>query len=78
MSSSVIKTGRVPMPDLKKEKPQGGHAMNIIGYDDEKQIFICANSWGVGWGDKGFCYMPYAYILNTSLASDLCFIRMET
>jgi C1A family cysteine protease len=78
MSSSVAKTGRVSMPDLKKEQTQGGHAMNIIGYNDEKQIFICANSWGVGWGDNGFCYMPYAYILNTSLASDLCFIRMET
>jgi hypothetical protein len=74
---SVTKNGLVPMPDLKKERMQGGHAMNIIGYDDEKKLFICANSWGIGWGDKGFCYIPYAYILNTSLASDLCFIRIE-
>jgi C1A family cysteine protease len=78
MTESVAKTGLVPMPDLKTERLQGGHAMNIIGYDDEKQLFICANSWGVVWGDKGFCYMPYEYILNTSLARDLCFIRMET
>lgn len=78
MSEIVAKTGRVPLPDLKKERMQGGHAMNIIGYDDEKQLFICANSWGVGWGDKGFCYMPYMYILNTSLASDLCFLRLLT
>jgi C1A family cysteine protease len=78
MSESVAKTGRVPMPDLKKEKLQGGHCMNLIGYDDTKKIFICANSWGVEWGDKGFCYMPYTYILNTSLASDLCFLRLLT
>ena len=78
MTQNVAKTGIVPMPDLKKEKLQGGHCMNIIGYDDTKQLFICANSWGKNWGNAGFCYMPYMYILNTSLASDLCFLRMET
>jgi len=78
MSESVAKTGLIHMPDLKKERMQGGHAMNIIGYDDDKKLFICANSWGVGWGDKGFCYIPYMYILNTSLASDLCFLSRET
>jgi len=78
MTQNVAKTGIVPMPDLKKEKLQGGHCMNIIGYDDSKQLFICANSWGKNWGNAGFCYMPYMYILNTSLASDLCFLRMET
>jgi C1A family cysteine protease len=77
MSSNVAKTGLVPMPDLKKERMQGGHAMNIIGYDDDKQLFICANSWGVEWGDKGFCYIPYMYILNTNLASDLCFLTIS-
>lgn len=73
---NVTKNGLVPMPDLKTERMQGGHAMNIIGYNDDNQMFICANSWGIEWGDKGFCYMPYMYILNTSLASDLCFLRM--
>lgn len=77
MTSSVAKTGLVPMPDLKKEKLQGGHCMNIIGYDDDKQMFICANSWGVGWGNKGFCNIPYMYILNTSLAGDLCFLKIN-
>lgn len=74
MTQNVAKTGLVPMPDLKKEKLQGGHCMNIIGYDDSKQLFICANSWGKKWGNAGFCYMPYMYILDTSLASDLCFL----
>jgi len=73
----VTKNGLVPTPDLKKEKIQGGHCMNIIGYDDEKKFFICANSWGVEWGDKGYCYIPYEYILNTRLASDLCFLQLS-
>ncbi len=26
------------------------------------QYFIVRNSWGPGWGDKGYCYMPYDYL----------------
>lgn len=77
MTSTVAKTGIVPMPNLKTEKVVGGHCMNIIGYDDVKQVFICANSWGTVWGDKGYCYMPYAYLLNTSLAADFCILQFK-
>lgn len=36
----------------------GGHSMAVVGYDD--QGFILRNSWGTGWGEKGFCVFPYA------------------
>ena len=77
MTSTVAKTGIVPMPNTKVDKVVGGHCMNIIGYDDVKQVFICANSWGVGWGDKGYCYIPYAYLLNPSMASDFCYLQFK-
>ena len=32
--------------------------------------FIMRNSWGAGWGDKGYFYAPYAYFTNLNLASD--------
>jgi C1A family cysteine protease len=35
----------------------GGHAMTFVGYD--KKSFIIRNSWGDGWGDKGYCYYPF-------------------
>jgi hypothetical protein len=42
-------------------KPLGKHAMVVVGYDDTKGggAFKLMNSWGVGWGDKGFCWVSY-------------------
>lgn len=37
----------------------GGHAMAIVGYDDDKEHFIIRNSWGKEWGDQGYTYFPY-------------------
>ena len=38
---------------------QGGHAVAIVGYTPDR--FIIRNSWGTGWGDKGFAYASNAY-----------------
>lgn len=40
---------------------RGGHAVAAIGYTDDDRI-ILRNSWGTGWGDKGFGYASEAYI----------------
>jgi C1A family cysteine protease len=46
-----------------------------VGYDDSAQQFIVRNSWGAGWGIKGYCMMPYAYLTNTNLADDFWAIQ---
>ena len=66
---SVSKTGIVPMPK-RKESLLGGHAILVVGYDEEKQHFICRNSWGTSWGDKGYFYLPYKFITNRGLSDD--------
>jgi Papain family cysteine protease len=78
LTSHVTATGVVPLPDVHTETLQGGHCMTIVGYDDNVHggSFICANSWGVGWGDKGFAHIPYDYISNPKLCSDFCIIKM--
>lgn len=43
----------------KDDKLQGGHAVAAVGYDLEKQHFIIRNSWGSGFGDKGYCYYKF-------------------
>lgn len=45
-----------PAPDNAR---RGGHAMVVVGYDDEKQAFEIMNSWGTKWGNKGFIYYHY-------------------
>jgi hypothetical protein len=43
----------------ESKKANGGHAVAIIGYTPGH--FIIRNSWGPGWGDKGFAYASYEY-----------------
>lgn len=62
---SIMETtkGYIPMPKLG-EKPEGGHALCIVGYDDRKSLFKFKNSWGEDWGDKGYGYLSYEYMEN--------------
>jgi hypothetical protein len=36
------------------------HAIVLVGYDDNTQKWIIRNSWGSGWGDGGYGYIPYS------------------
>ncbi len=40
----------------------GGHAMCVIGYDDEQYggAFEIQNSWGLNWGNKGYIWIKYS------------------
>lgn len=68
-SEETAKTGIVPIPS-KEERMLGGHAIVLVGYNDEKRWFVFRNSWGEGWGDKGYGYLPYEYVCDENLASD--------
>ena len=74
-SPAVAKTGHAPMP-APSEKAIGGHAVMAAGYDDSKQWFIIRNSWGPGWGMKGYFTLPYAYVTDAQLADDFWTIRL--
>lgn len=55
------KTGIVPMPK-KSDASLGGHAICPVGYDDKKKLVKFKNSWSEEWGQKGYGFLPYAYI----------------
>lgn len=67
--------GGIPYPS-PNEKAEWGHAIVAVGYDDNilikntkcnkvtKGALLIRNSWGSGWGDNGYGWLPYDYVLN--------------
>lgn len=51
--------GIVPVPHGSEEEI-GGHEMRIVGFTPEGAIV--ANSWGRGWGRKGYCLIPWVLL----------------
>jgi len=74
-SPAVAKTGIMPYPNVNKERLLGGHAVLLVGYNKDNNIFIARNSWGTRWGDKGYFYMPFKVIQNTSMSRDFWVIK---
>lgn len=60
-TNKASKTGLIPMPK-KSEQYQGGHAICIVGYDDNKNLFKFKNSWSSNWGGGGYGYLAYNYM----------------
>jgi C1A family cysteine protease len=73
-SQEVARTGIVQMPQ-PNERSIGGHAVLAVGYDDVQRRFIVRNSWGTGWGQKGYFTIQYEYLVSRNLADDLWTIR---
>lgn len=74
--SQASTTGKIPFPQAS-ENILGGHAVDAVGYDDQMKItnlapnskktvgaLLIRNSWGSGWGDEGYGWIPYEYILQ--------------
>jgi C1A family cysteine protease len=86
-SQSNVKGG-IPYP-CPGEGARWGHAIVAVGYDDTMKIknlkcnlettgaLLIRNSWGTGWGDRGYGWLPYQYVLK-GLAKDFwSLLRME-
>ena len=56
---------------------EGGHAVIAAGYDDGMKIrnaaagakettgaILVRNSWGADWGDNGYGWLPYDYVIK--------------
>lgn len=72
-SADTSKTGVIEYAPVKGF--DGGHAVLFTGYNDKTRLLEFQNSWGDGWGDRGYGFLPYPYVEN-GYADDFWTIRM--
>lgn len=46
-------------PDALHKGEPAFHAVVAVGYDDRRQALRMINSWGRGWGDRGYFWLSY-------------------
>ncbi|HEV8630149.1 MAG TPA: C1 family peptidase [Thermoanaerobaculia bacterium] len=81
-------SGRIPYP----EPPQpslANHAVVALGYDDSLEIggsdgaaktrgaLLIKNSWSDGWGEQGFGWLPYDFVLQGHTRDFWTLLRSE-
>jgi C1A family cysteine protease len=83
--------GHIPLPSDAEIGgwPSWGHAIVAVGYDDDLQItntmsnvttkgsILIRNSWGTSWGQSGYGWMPYDYILKGVALDFWSLLKME-
>lgn len=52
----------------------GNHAVTVVGYNDAEGYWICKNSWGSEWGEKGWFKIAYG---DSGLGRNFAFYTTE-
>jgi C1A family cysteine protease len=80
-------TAELPFPPRADTKI-GSHAVTVVGYDDEKAFasgsdkrekgaLLILNSWGEKWGEAGFGWLSYKYLLADTCSDVWTLLRAD-
>ncbi len=59
------------MPDKDEDTKIGGLTGVIVGYIDERKMFIMATTFGKNYGTNGYVMIPYEYVLSDKLTGEM-------
>jgi C1A family cysteine protease len=68
-STGVTNEPDIPYPTVF-DSVRGGQAALAVGFDDRRRIrsdrggLLVGCAWGSGWGDRGFGWLPYSYVVH--------------
>ena len=63
--------GLQQLPDESIDSKLGGITFVLVGYIEERKMFIAATTFGKNYGTNGFILIPYDYILLSKYTSEL-------
>jgi C1A family cysteine protease len=66
----------IPYPE-PNEPMVGSHSVLLVGYDDSLQALLFQNSWGPTWGNGGFGFLPYRYVIERLARDFWCITKAE-
>lgn len=55
-------------------KNGGGHAVCIVGYNENMQAFKIQNSWGSAWGEGGYFWVSYNFLQQQLALEGFCYV----
>lgn len=65
------------LPDFKIDKRVGGITGLIVGYVEDREVFILQLSYGKNFGLSGYVSIPYEYVLNKLLVPEIYYIDLK-
>tara|TARA_B110000211_G_scaffold219707_1_gene265710 strand:- start:5470 stop:5859 length:390 start_codon:yes stop_codon:yes gene_type:complete len=70
-------TSKLWIPDTAIERVEGGLSGVLVGYIEDRRMFIMAQTFGTAMGEDGYIMVPYDYILDREYTFELYVLQLD-